>query len=239
MSDPTITRHLENCAACQAEVAQLQEATRSLRAEKFFERRAETPDCLDELLTADFVEGRLPEDQRASVVTHLLACPRCRSVVAATGRLLADDAVTRAMPSGPERGWKRWSLPLGLAAAAAVVLLVWPRSAEISEPVPGLRDSAIIGPPAPIPISPRESAARVDRFVWSMVAGVERYRLRLYDAEGTVLWTAETGDTIAVRPDSVSLAPGATYLWRVEAQTEWQRWSASDLVEFQRVGATR
>jgi hypothetical protein len=34
-------------------------------------------------------------------------------------------------------------------------------------------------------------------------------------------------------PESVVLSPRVTYFWKVEAQTEWRRWVASDLVEFQ------
>jgi len=233
--DQTITRHLEGCPVCQAQVAEIQKAAGSLQVVRSLERRTETPECLEEPQIADFVEGRLSPEARAPLVAHLLTCARCRSIVAATGRLLADKAVAREIPRSRSRWWRRWSLPVGLAAAAAVLLLVWPRGTRDLEPVPGLRDSPAAGTVTPRPISPRERVARVDRFVWSSVSGVDRYRFRLYDGQGAVLWTAETADTAVSLPDSVRLSAPATYFWKVEAQTEWQRWAGSDLVEFRLV----
>jgi hypothetical protein len=231
-SDPSIARHVEGCSVCQAELAQLREVVGTLRAQKSLERRSRTSECPEELVIADFVEGRLVPAARAPVVAHLVTCARCRSLVAATGRLLADEAVIKAMPGGAERRWKRWSLPLGLAAAAAVVLLVWPRSAGDVEPIPGMREPPVAGAVTPVPIAPRGPAVRVDQLVWSSVPEVDRYRLRLYNEDGALVWTAEGPDTALSLPDSVRLSAPATYFWKVEAQTEWQRWASSELVEF-------
>jgi hypothetical protein len=231
-TDPTISRHLEGCPVCQAEIAQLREATGLLRAGRSFERRTETSDCLEEAAIADFMEGRLTREAPAPLIAHLLTCARCRSLVASTGRLLADESVAGEPRRAQERRWRRWSLPLGIAAAAAVLLLVWPRSTSVIEPVPGLREPPIAGTIAPVPIAPRASVARIDRFVWSSVPQVDRYRLRLYDGEGALVWTAEAPDTAVSLPDSVRLSAPATYFWKVEGQTEWQRWASSDLVEF-------
>jgi hypothetical protein len=237
--DPSIARHLEACPACQAEITQLRGEAGLLQAARLGERRIETSDCLAEAVVADFVEGRLGPGERAPVVAHLLSCARCRSTVAATGRLLQDEAVTKAMPGGVERDWKRWSLPIGLAAAAAVLLLVWPRGAPVVEPVPGLRDSVTAVTPAPTPLAPRGSVSQVNRFVWSSMPGIDRYRLRLYDNQGALRWTAETPDTVSALPDSIVLSPSASYFWKVEGQTEWQRWSPSELVDFLVTGAKR
>jgi hypothetical protein len=230
--DPTITRHLEGCPVCQAEVTQLQKAAGSLQAARSLERRTETPECLGEPVIAAFVEGRLTREERAPVIAHLLTCGRCRSLVAAAGRLLADESVTKVMPGAQERRWRRWSLPVGLAAAAAVLLLVWPRSTSDVEPVPGLREPPAARTIAPVPIAPRASVPRVEQFLWSSVPEVDRYRLRLYDDQGALMWTAESADTAVSLPDSIRLSAPATYFWKVEAQTEWQRWASSDLVEF-------
>ena len=243
--DPTISRHVEGCAVCQAEIARLQEAAGLLRAATPLQRRTETPDCLEELAIADFVEGRLTPEARTPLVAHLLTCGRCRSLVRATGSLLADEAVSRefagsaVVPGAVERRWRRWSLPIGIAAAATVLLLVWPRLTEHTDSTPGLREPTLPSTVAPVPIVPRGPVAPVDRFVWSSVPRVDRYRLRLYDGEGTVLWTAETADTVAARPASVTLAPRVTYFWKVEAQTEWRRWAASDLADFRLIGSER
>jgi hypothetical protein len=233
--DPTIARHVEGCPICRAELVRLRETAGVLRAERSFQRRSETPDCLPEPVIADFVEGRLVPAARAPVVAHLVTCARCCSLVAATGHLLADESVVRQLPRVQERRWLRWSLPVGLAAAAAALLLVWPRSTPDVEPVPGLREPPIAGPVTPRPILPQSSLARVDRFIWSSVPEVDRYRLRLYDEQGGLLWARETEDTTVSLPDSVRLSAPATYFWKVEAQTELQRWAGSDLVEFRLV----
>lgn len=243
--DPTTAQHVRDCPTCRAEVARLREAAGVLRGPASLERPTETPECLEELAIADFVEGRLAPEARAPVVAHLLTCARCRSVVRATGRLLSDVAVatevSRAAGSPGGRRWRRWSLPLGVAAAAALLVLLWPTSVDNRGSTPGLREPTLTSTAAPVPIAPppRASVARVDRLVWSSVPRAERYRLRLYDDEGSVVWTVETPDSSVALPDSVVLSPGVPYFWRVEAQTEWRRWAASDLVEFRLVGPRR
>lgn len=229
--EPTMAAHVATCDTCQAEVERLREAASQLRSPASLDRRVDTPDCLDELTIADFAEGRLTPEARAPVVTHLLTCAHCRSVVKAAGGLVAEGGVATAALAPPAR-WRRWSLPVSLAAAAALVLLLWPQSTDDAESTPGLREPTVTSTVAPVPIAPRASVARVDRLVWSSVPGAERYRLRLYDGEGSVLWTVETADTSVGLPDSVRLTPGVSYFWRVEAQAEWRRWAASDLVPF-------
>jgi len=228
VGDPATARHVEGCVACRAEVARFKDAAGLLRGSVSLERRTETDGCLDELTLADFVEGRLGPETRGPAVAHLLTCARCRSVVKATGRVAADTTVTDQTPA-PR--WRRWSIPLGLAAAAALVLLLLPHGGSDGSS-PGLREPPDTNNHAPLLIAPRGSVARVDRLLWASVPGIERYRVRLYNDEGDVLWTTETTDTLIAAPRIPALAPGTPYFWMVEAQTEWQRWTASDLVEF-------
>jgi hypothetical protein len=74
---------------------------------------------------------------------------------------------------------------------------------------------------------------------WSAAAGADRYRVTLFDADGRVLYETEVGETVAPLPDSVAPGPGRPYLWKVEARTGFDRWSASDLVEFTVAGPPR
>lgn len=47
-----------------------------------------------------------------------------------------------------------------------------------------------------------------------------------------MLYEAEVAGTTAAIPDSVRLVPGPRYLWKVEARIGFDRWSASELIEF-------
>jgi hypothetical protein len=233
--DAATAQHVEGCVICRTEIEEVQQAAGLLRGPAVLERRTETPDCPDELVLADFVDGRLTPQNRAPVVAHLLTCARCRALVKAT-----SDLATSAAGSTPQkrRVWQRWSLPVGLAAAAALVLFLVPRGGD-DNPTPGLREPTVTSTIAPVPIAPvGASVAHAQRFTWSSAPGAERYRVRLYDGEGSVLWSVETADTAAVLPDSVTLQQRVPYFWRVEAQAEWMRWAASDLASF-RIDAPR
>jgi hypothetical protein len=69
-------------------------------------------------------------------------------------------------------------------------------------------------------------------FRWSPVAGADRYRVSLFDAEGSVLWESEVAGSTAALPDSVRLTPATPYLWQVAARTGVGRWSAAPLTDF-------
>ncbi|PYP98891.1 MAG: hypothetical protein DMD38_00010 [Gemmatimonadetes bacterium] len=197
-------------------------------------RQEATTGCLDEDALAALVSGTAGE-RRAAFLEHLAACARCRHAVAALSRV-ADD-LTYQLEGPPARRWTRrvvWTT--GLAAAAGLALfLVWPRG--VSEPAvpPDYREPAITTAGAPNVIAPRGRVASVSSLTWTHVPRAVRYRLRLFDNAGAVLWEGEVTDTSAVLPPTVRLAPGAAYFWKVEAKTGWQRWVASDLVEF-RIG---
>lgn len=228
--DPAIARHVADCPICRTEIEALQESAGLLRGPRVLEHRTETAGCPDEFVIADFVDGRLTPQTRAPVVAHLLTCARCRALVKGTSELATSASGLRPQT---RPGWQRWSLPIGLAAAAALVLFLLPRGRDGESPT--LREPAVTSTIAPVPLmpAPGSTAGRVDRLLWSSVPGAERYRVRLYDGEGSVLWMAEISDTIAMLPDSVRLQPRVLYFWRVEAQGEWMRWAASDLASFQ------
>ena len=67
---------------------------------------------------------------------------------------------------------------------------------------------------------------------WSPVVGADRYRVTVFDVTGGVVYASESSDTVVAFPDSVALVPGASYLWKVEARTGFDRWSPSELAEF-------
>jgi len=201
------------------------------------------PDCLDAEIVSATAEGTLGTEARTEALAHMATCAYCRRAVASVAEAIADGPVTHEIEVIEGRRVRRrrglW-LAVPVAAAALVVVMVGRYSLTQPEPLL-LRDSVVTDTTAqaPVPMVPRAAVARVDQFVWSRVPRAERYRLRVYNEEGDVLWTTETADTVVWMPDSLDLLPRATYFWKVEAQTEWRQWVASDLVEFRLVGPSR
>ena len=194
-----------------------------------------TPDCLQDDLLAAFADGSLAPDLRTPLLPHVAACPRCRGAVAAIARALADPAVARELAVAPSRR-RRYRIAVPLAAAAVLLLLL---------SSPGDDRSAHRGPPSPPPAttpvlrSPLGAVATVTGLQWSPVAGADRYRVTVFDATGNVVYATEVSDTVVAFPDSVTLVPGASYLWKVDARTGFDRWAASELAEFSISGPRR
>jgi len=197
------------------------------------------PDCLDEHTLASLADGTLAADARTRALAHVAMCALCRRAVASVAEALADGPVTHEIEivEGRRRRWGpilRIAAPL--AAAATVVLLLW---SPADDRRPGHR-----GPPAPppatapVPRSPVGAVAAVNDLRWSHVAGADRYRVTVFDATGGVVYATEALDTVVAFPDSIALIPGASYLWKVDARTGFDRWAASELAEF-RVAAPR
>lgn len=192
-----------------------------------------TPDCIDDDTLAALAEGTLEADIRAAVLPHMSACMRCRSQVASVARALADPQVAREIRTaeGGRRGRVRrtaWAA-VGVAAAAVLVLIAMPARFEESAPH---RAPPITAAPAPEAIGPVGPVADAPSLRWTPVSGVDRYRIALFDAGGEVLYEAELAGTVATLPDSALPAPGETYWWQVEARIGFDRWVASDLIEF-------
>lgn len=170
---------------------------------------------------AAYVDRALSAADRSRVEAHLADCDDCRDEVVTVTRLLR----TRRQPV-------RWYIPAGAAAAAVALLLLWPGPAREPSVPPSYREPAIAAAAAPVPITPRGTTAAATRLVWSSVPRAERYRLFLFDDVGRVVWETQLPDTSAMFPTAVRLRSGLRYFWKVEAQTGWNRWVASDLVEF-------
>jgi len=189
-----------------------------------------TPDCLDDDTVAALAAGTVDAAARTRALAHLAVCPRCRHAVASVARVLTDPAVAREVAAA-ERGGRR--LPYGVAlSAAAAALLLWlagPRLLDLGRPVH--RAPPLTGA-VPVPASPAGVVADADTLRWLAVPGADRYRVTMFDAPGRVLYETQLVDTVAILPDTVGLVAGRPYLWKVEARTGWDRWTASQLVEF-------
>jgi hypothetical protein len=195
-----------------------------------------TAHCVDDETVAALAAGSIDATARAAALPHLAECPRCRSAVASVARALSDRSVAREVRKvEPGLRGSRYHVALPIAAAAVLMLLVWsPRS--LDEVRPGHRGPTISAGGAPAPVSPMGTVAEVPTLQWGSVAGADRYRVTLFEAGGRVLFETQLADTVAAVPDSIVLMPGRSYLWKVEARIGWDRWTASDVIEFRVAG---
>jgi hypothetical protein len=164
---------------------------------------------------AAYVDGTAPPAACARLEAHCAECDVCRVELIEMTRLMRD----RTRP-------RRWAVPVGVAVAACLLLFLWLPARDMPNREPSTTTVA------PLVVAPRGATTTVARLLWRAVPHADRYRLRLFDDVGSVVWETETGDTAARLPDTLRLEPGRPYFWKVEAQTGWNRWVASDLVEF-------
>jgi hypothetical protein len=184
---------------------------------------------------AAFVNGTVDAPTRSRVVAHLNVCRECRD------EIMDASQIASTLPAR-----RHWRLPVtGFAIAAGLLLIViLPKVGKRGASESFKRAPSAVGPVlrrdtgtgdtvrVPTPVTPRETVDRVDRMVWSTVAGALRYRVRLYDDNSDVLWSAITTDTVAYLPNSIRLRRRRTYFWNVEASMDWERWISSELVAF-------
>jgi anti-sigma factor RsiW len=185
-------------------------------SDKPFQRHLES----DEV--AAYVDGSVSEDARVRIENHLGSCADCRAEVAQVSRIVGTL---------PPPRWVGASVWVGAAAAVAAVLLALPRTAD-TPASPEHREAAVTTTVAPRPVAPKGAVESAKTLVWSAVPYADGYRVRLFDATGTVVWESEVVDTVAQLPVSIATRSGRPYYWKVEARTGFDRWAASELVEF-------
>jgi hypothetical protein len=191
------------------------------------------PDCLDPGTVAAVADGALDGKPRERAFDHVARCAHCQAAIASLARALGSPVVAREIGSGHSR-WNRLPrIAIPLAAAAMLLVLVWPGQREDGgEPEPRHRAPTITAAPEPAAMWPLGTVKAAGFLRWGSVSGADLYRVTLFDAEGRVLYESQLADTVAALPDSITLVAGPRYLWKVEARTGWDRWSASRLVEF-------
>jgi hypothetical protein len=172
---------------------------------------------------ATYVDGGVPGAERARIEAHLAGCTECRAEVTDVSRILRTAPAASGVP---RRVW----IPAAVAAAVAL-LWVGPRAFH-DQDMTDHRDEVVTTTVAPRPIAPVGSVDTVSALVWSSVSDANSYRVRLFDADGAVLWEREAADTVVPIPSSLTLRSEVLYYWRVEADTGFDRSAASDLVEF-------
>ena len=171
----------------------------------------------DEL--AALLDGRLPAQRRADLLAQVAgdADAALQLQLAMDLRAAAAAAVAPAprvlLPARPAaRRFAPW-----LQALAAGLVLVVGAALWLPRPAPDVTRGAQTAE-ALAPADASVLAAPPAQLRWPAQAGVERYRVRLYDAEATLLWErAElTQPVFVIDPAArAQLVPGH-YYWRVE-----------------------
>jgi hypothetical protein len=199
------------------------------------------------MTVANVVEQGLDTAERPELIAHLAACVRCRDQVASVARLLRDTSVAAEIgplevsAAGPvTRRWRVAGAGVATALAAALAFMVVGPSDRVGvrQPVVSVTDTephraqSVTTTVAPNLIAPIGVVAVTDTFRWTSVPRADRYRLTLFDREGTVVWEVAGSDTAMAPPVSFAGKRGTAYLWKVEARTGRDRWVASELIEF-------
>ncbi len=159
-----------------------------------------------------FLANALTDKQRDAVERHLVSCAECRS------DLVEAQRAVIAAPSAQRGDRRRWITVAALAAAAVLVIAVWPRNEITRNPVRVERNTPALSGAVTI-VSPLVNG-EIDRttpsFVWNRDDG-SSYRITVTDEGGRPLWSESTSDTTIVLPATTQLAPGARFFWYVDA----------------------
>ena len=162
-----------------------------------------------------FLANALTEEERDAVERHLVACAECRSDL-----VQAQRAVITA-PSARRTSRRHWITLGALAAAAVLVVAVWPRNNVTRSPVPIERDAPVTPVTAEVvtivsPSANGEIDEATSTFTWNRDDG-SSYRITVTDEGGRPLWTETTNDTSVVLPATAQLPRGARFFWYVDA----------------------
>ncbi len=125
------------------------------------------------------------------VELHLARCALCRQ------ELIDAKEVLRT----PRRVRWRVLAPVAAAAAAVLLFMAWPPDGPLPSERPIHRDAPAEIGVAPVPVSPVGAEGEITDLLWIKAPGADRYRLTLYDQDGTVLWRATTADSLISLPN--------------------------------------
>jgi hypothetical protein len=235
-----LVQHLHDCTICQQQVSELQQAAGALRAAVLAPAAADS--CLDDIAIAEVIDA-VPA-VRPAHFAHLANCARCRQQVAAVSQLLRDPSIVNEIAHLEQpipirvvhRRLVHAAPVLGLMAAGLAAVLLWPgsntRTPVVATDSARYRERALTSTVAPRLISPAGNAATANSFVWTSVPRADRYRVTVFDREGSVVWESETSDTTLAMPSAINSARGPLFLWGVKARTGFDRWVDSDTKQF-------
>jgi anti-sigma factor RsiW len=160
-----------------------------------------------------YLANTLDPLERANVERHLVVCSDCRRELVEAHRAISTAPDVRRTKAG-------WYGVAGLAAAAAVLLVIWPReqfrpaSTAIERNAPAVAAAGALTIVSPIPSGELDSSTR--SFTWNRNDDAS-YRITITDSAGRSIWSGNTQDTTIAVPASVQLERGARFFWYVDA----------------------
>jgi hypothetical protein len=235
--DSATLQHIAECDCCEDRLVRLLHAAHALTVAA----GASVPDarCLTDGQLAELTQGEVSPDQ--AVLSHLTVCGECSSMLASLVRLLDDPQIKADMHQvdRPHAASHRRMAARATAGAATLAAALFAGLILLPDAVP---DRAVIADAAPhrqsvsaTEIVPRIIASTIpntlpDTLRWTSVPFADRYRVLMFDRDGTLAWEAQTRDTAIALPQRLR-TEAAAYLWKVEARTDWNRWVASEWAE--------
>jgi len=169
---------------------------------------------LDLKTVAAFVEGRLGNAARREAASHLAVCDHCRAELVAASEVVTEHRRSRR---------RRPTIALTLATATVALVAVGtllPRGGGPPDAPPARTATGRSTELAVLQPADGALLAGPDRpvvFSWRGGEPGSRYRLRVLDERGAIVWEAETGDTTVTLPADVLLASGPPYYWHADA----------------------
>ncbi|HEY3112623.1 MAG TPA: zf-HC2 domain-containing protein [Gemmatimonadaceae bacterium] len=178
---------------------------------------------LDPRDIAAYVDRAATPSERARIESHLVTCPECRAEVSEAAHIIYT------LPRA--RGVRRGVLITTAGIAAVLLVFLLPRTDRQIGKLQH-REAGVTTTVAPVILAPVGAVESADVFTWSSVPHADRYELRVFDSNASVVWQTETTDTVVSIPRTVSLRPGVSYYSKVQAHTGIERSTSTDLVEF-------
>lgn len=194
--------------------------------------------CLDDDTITMLAQGDLDATLARHAFAHLVQCGYCCHELASVARLFDNGDVRAELGRLAQPTLRRRTLSLrtvgGLAAAAAAAALLFgvvrPVATTRAAAKPLYREQSFTAGVPPILVGPIGTAAPTDTFRWKAVARANRYRLTVFNRDGSVVLETETRDTAVALPMTLYRTPDHTFFWRVDVRVGWEdRWTESEM----------
>lgn len=171
-------------------------------------------------LDTRYLAGSLNEELAEAFEAHYFGCDRCWALVHQGVEVRSAGplpSVVKSVPKKPAR-LARWAwTPL---AAAAAILVVWVGTREgrvTPDEEAGGGGMTLRGTADSLSVS-AASARGVLTATWTSVTNASNYQVRLFTANGDVLWDRRVNDTtLTMARDSIPGASTGALFWQVQA----------------------